>query len=222
MECSALNCPFKIKLSGYNKSNLIESIVAFATRQELLFNHSHDFTQLTIEHTQLQARYNELWKCYCLLVQGPPEKHSTTMDTPGHSRVALFNPSMEIPEVIPDSEPGSPFHNDLAFTGFTKRPLSKPMPQRDALTSFLESNSHDDNLTDCSPTDNSDDMGSEWATFKRGYEDRRRNAAAKTSLHTGKTPQQNRKLAKFIDKMDKKYPYTRDDGGLASNQEPFA
>ncbi|PPQ66266.1 hypothetical protein CVT24_007284 [Panaeolus cyanescens] len=123
---------------------------------------------------------------------------------------ALFNPNITIPDVVPDSDPGSPFHN-AAFTGFTKRPISKIMPHRAASPSMSPSppliESDGANSAAGSLSDNSDDMGSDWESFKHAYEDRRRQAAANCTTPTGKSPKRSRKLAKFIEEMDRKYPY---------------
>ncbi|PPQ80524.1 hypothetical protein CVT24_002653 [Panaeolus cyanescens] len=178
--------------------SLVASIITSATRQELLFNHNQDFTQLTIEHTQLQARYEELWKCYCAILK---EKCDSTPQrfTPSHQ----FDPHTHIPEIIPDSDPPSPFHNSAPFLGFTKPPLSKPSANL-TMPLFDASNEVSDGST---TEEDSDDMDSDWETFKREYERRRREKVAKAGAQTSESNSKlERKLAVFIDQMDKKYP----------------
>ncbi|PPQ78643.1 hypothetical protein CVT24_002097 [Panaeolus cyanescens] len=157
-----------------------------------------------MDHTQLQTRYNELWKCYCALIK--------EMGSSNHSKLTqttTFDPNMHIPEVVPDSDPPSPYRN--AFLGFTKPPPCKP--QANLSVPIFPSSSMDRSEDNGSTTEEeSDDMGSDWEMFKQGYEKRRHDAyKVQTTKPTGSgdtlESKRDRKLATFVEKMDKKYPY---------------
>ncbi|PPR05756.1 hypothetical protein CVT24_006823 [Panaeolus cyanescens] len=123
------------------RNPLDNSVITNASHKSLLQNHNEAYTQLWMDNTRLQARYDMLWECYQSIVQRIQITSSSV------SAVDVFDPNVFIPEVVPDSQPPSPYPSLI--------PLLKMKP----------STSISNNPVD--PV---------WEMFTRAYEDRRKRA----------------------------------------------
>ncbi|PPQ82043.1 hypothetical protein CVT24_009922 [Panaeolus cyanescens] len=197
----------------YKKSRRDNSIISNASHKILLQNHNEAYTQLYMDNSRLQIKYDMLWECYQSLVQQINFEHTSSMPK-------VFDSSILIPEVVPDSQPSSPYPGRAGLIRVEKTsktsPTSsftphKPTAELCDVLQALESSpgSASSRATTSGITDL--DLDPDWLTFRRVYEDRRRaNFNTRLEVGSGSSLEQRsraKRLEEFFEEMDQKYPY---------------
>ncbi|PPR02949.1 hypothetical protein CVT24_012161 [Panaeolus cyanescens] len=203
MECNSPDCPFKKSLSTSSRRD--DSIISSATHKVLLQNHNEAYTQLCMDNLRLQTRYDMLWECYQSLVQRIIFEHSSPLPK-------VFDNTLLIPEVVPDSLPSSPYPGSIRRVKNTPNtPSFHPHQSTSELYNTKQPlMSSTASIHTTITADSLDEEDPDWTLFTRAYEDRRRinfNMRSEVDRHSSTAIAHAHRLEQFFDEMDHKYPY---------------